>query len=1310
MFGCIVAGRLVQTNLQQVDVNKFTFQLDDANNINHIVVFLLGTMPFQEGLAATVHLLWPNKTWQLLGMISNTKPSAIFRLKDMASRAKTSGDNMQMDDSMDHSKNGSQGGPVSATLGISIEPIEVVMNQINAKSSASMQQVSNALVPVSNGAEGLAATTTPTIATTTAAGSGVQGVASEGAIAALGQKIITHLYNHITSFAVMGLPPGSTVLTPVGGPGSAGAFLQSGGEQAANNSYLPIKAFNEWYQTLLRKAKADPGFLSRSSLQEERTVPLPRPGELLIYDCRPQRPSTSASASWAAGTVDLVFGEELVAAQPFGSEKASTHPQTKAGDQNDERHKIRCLQWNIERNYKPKEILDTLKAIDADVLCLQEIDIGCHRSGYDRDHFKEICETLQLVGGFVPEFVEIEHSCRKDRDQGGGVHGNAILSKWPISGFRVLDHVHHAYEWEENGHKLNEPRLGRRFTIVAQIETPSGPLLAYSAHLEVFTGIVGRISALSDILADADLHKDQVPHQILFGDLNTISHSIARLAKTISTDQYRVLSLLQQEAEWWDRNLWSWHVDDGMFNLALASGGFNWLRRFGVLGLGTGAAGRHALNMSSSSSSQSLSGREGTHSYWSADVKYTAWLRSLVKDGLDKVRQARQMQLLRERWIMLQHTNGSGRRPSIPTPTSPLLQSLHHYHHYHPHHLQEGEVWSEMEDFESEKSFQDDGSVVLVGRPRMQIRELGSSAIDKEDRDSLASLSPTESFEGQVEDAREEVIYRDSEATTAPTSPIATPGSSASSSKTNSRGKIGIMTHQLDTAVVGSTSVPSTPLKSPTLRLIPPTPKGENQKAMDGVTDDDRGISLDYRDNSEEQQHQQQHQQQFQRKQRQHSLGDDAGFTEGYTYYEDAERQFERQRYYKDRRRHQSVAHEALGGQHPQHGTAVDDDEREMQATRARRAKALARKIYDQDQDGATPSSRPSHRGAPLNQQQQHQHQQHQQASSHDNFNEYHPYHDRHPHDNYDPAAHDSSNDITTTNHSHDQHHDHHEHSLHLRLIDDKISSSSHHNHHHHENDHRDSHDRDPWDEPRPPFSLIDLEEPFLTHHRLWSGFTPLVLHQARNPGFYDPWDSSKDLTLHNPNFLGLLSAKLDYTLLRHLECHARAKGNEDYKASDHQWLVVTVSFEHEFQLDGESSEDGSDKADGSDDEVERTREDERDDEDSDDEDNDDEDDDDYIGEAATRKNRMTQQEREYLWWRQKRMQWKQPVQPVPSSAHHTLKGSRRGPTATAIASPTGTATPSPSSSSSSSSISSWMRCAFLVGAAAAAAAWWLKK
>ena len=43
MFGCVVAGRLLQTNLQQIDETHALFEIADAGSINHISVFLLGT-------------------------------------------------------------------------------------------------------------------------------------------------------------------------------------------------------------------------------------------------------------------------------------------------------------------------------------------------------------------------------------------------------------------------------------------------------------------------------------------------------------------------------------------------------------------------------------------------------------------------------------------------------------------------------------------------------------------------------------------------------------------------------------------------------------------------------------------------------------------------------------------------------------------------------------------------------------------------------------------------------------------------------------------------------------------------------------------------------------------------------------------------------------------------------------------------------------------------------------------------------------------------------------------------------------------
>ena len=43
MFGCCVAGRLLQTNLTQVDESHAYFELANASTINHVCVFLLGS-------------------------------------------------------------------------------------------------------------------------------------------------------------------------------------------------------------------------------------------------------------------------------------------------------------------------------------------------------------------------------------------------------------------------------------------------------------------------------------------------------------------------------------------------------------------------------------------------------------------------------------------------------------------------------------------------------------------------------------------------------------------------------------------------------------------------------------------------------------------------------------------------------------------------------------------------------------------------------------------------------------------------------------------------------------------------------------------------------------------------------------------------------------------------------------------------------------------------------------------------------------------------------------------------------------------
>ncbi|TIB99224.1 UPF0220-domain-containing protein [Wallemia mellicola] len=140
MFGCIAAGRLVQTDLQQVDETHFTFTLSKPEELNHVVIFLTGQIAFPEGIGATVHFLFPGyeKGWQLLGKLSNDKPSAIFRLRGSAIPSKLSSNTL----------NTVNNNNTQAIIGISVEPINQVdsqtmaltpTNTISAKSNESQE-------------------------------------------------------------------------------------------------------------------------------------------------------------------------------------------------------------------------------------------------------------------------------------------------------------------------------------------------------------------------------------------------------------------------------------------------------------------------------------------------------------------------------------------------------------------------------------------------------------------------------------------------------------------------------------------------------------------------------------------------------------------------------------------------------------------------------------------------------------------------------------------------------------------------------------------------------------------------------------------------------------------------------------------------------------------------------------------------------------------------------------------------------------------------------------------------------------------
>ncbi|XP_071440207.1 protein OPI10 homolog isoform X2 [Hetaerina americana] len=109
---------LVQTDFQQVGETQFVITIPEADNINHIVVFLTGLQQFPAGLAGLVYFSWPNPNappqWQMLGHISNEKPSAIFKISNLKKKPMDgTSTTVIFDQQMSH----------NAQIGISVEPI-----------------------------------------------------------------------------------------------------------------------------------------------------------------------------------------------------------------------------------------------------------------------------------------------------------------------------------------------------------------------------------------------------------------------------------------------------------------------------------------------------------------------------------------------------------------------------------------------------------------------------------------------------------------------------------------------------------------------------------------------------------------------------------------------------------------------------------------------------------------------------------------------------------------------------------------------------------------------------------------------------------------------------------------------------------------------------------------------------------------------------------------------------------------------------------------------------------------------------------
>lgn len=149
------------------------------------------------------------------------------------------------------------------------------------------------------------------------------------------------------------------------------------------------------------------------------------------------------------------------------------------------RKSYRVVAWNIERGTQLDGQLQALTQDpylrEADVLLLTETDVGMARSG-NIDIAREMAQQLGMCYAFVPCYLSLVKGSGVERNVSGensvGLHGNAILSRYPIRNVRPI-HL-------ENGIDkvaASEKRLGQQTAIAAIIDLPQKSVAAASIHL-----------------------------------------------------------------------------------------------------------------------------------------------------------------------------------------------------------------------------------------------------------------------------------------------------------------------------------------------------------------------------------------------------------------------------------------------------------------------------------------------------------------------------------------------------------------------------------------------------------------------------------------------------------------------------------------------------------------------------------------------------------------------------------------------------------------------------------------------------------
>ena len=186
----------------------------------------------------------------------------------------------------------------------------------------------------------------------------------------------------------------------------------------------------------------------------------------------------------------------------------------------------RFVAWNLERGIELDGQLEVFRndpyLASSDVLLLTETDVGMARSG-NRHVAEELARELGLYYAFSPCYLNLAKGAGIENDAEDenelGLHGNAILSRYPIRRVRPV-HLKNG----KDKMRGREKRLGQQTAIVAGIEFPNCEWTVVAVHLDAQSTQRHRHDQMRDVLDALPAGKPA----IIGGDWNTTTYNSSR--------------------------------------------------------------------------------------------------------------------------------------------------------------------------------------------------------------------------------------------------------------------------------------------------------------------------------------------------------------------------------------------------------------------------------------------------------------------------------------------------------------------------------------------------------------------------------------------------------------------------------------------------------------------------------------------------------------------------------------------------------------------------------------------------------------